>query len=86
MDPITEVHVSKPALVVVDVAAADDDTALAFQQLLAQRWATATAGRTMRDVGQPGVRLRCYLDLEQPVGPATVPNTVLPETGAAGAP
>ncbi|MET8413852.1 DUF6207 family protein [Streptomyces sp. NPDC005195] len=23
------------------------------------RWATATAGRTTRDTGQPGVRLRC---------------------------
>ncbi|MGA5895097.1 DUF6207 family protein [Streptomyces venetus] len=68
MDPINEVHVSGPGLVVVDVAAADDDTALAFQQMLADRWARATADRTTRDAGEPGVRLRCYLDLNQPVG------------------
>jgi hypothetical protein len=45
MDPV-EVHVSGPDLVVVDDATADDATALAFQQLLADRWATATAERT----------------------------------------
>ncbi|WP_405764369.1 DUF6207 family protein [Streptomyces sp. NBC_01538] len=40
MNPIKEVHVSELGLVVVDVAAADDATALAFQQLLADRWAS----------------------------------------------
>ncbi|MGV9567713.1 DUF6207 family protein [Streptomyces sp. NPDC003480] len=68
MDPINEVHVSEPGLVVVDVAAAHDATAMAFQQLLANRWATATAERTTHDVGQLGVRLRCYLHLNQPLG------------------
>ncbi|MER6738308.1 DUF6207 family protein [Streptomyces puniciscabiei] len=43
MDPLNEVHVSEPGLVVADVEAADDGTARAFQQLLAERWATATA-------------------------------------------
>ncbi|MFG3026577.1 DUF6207 family protein [Streptomyces sp. NPDC048254] len=43
MDPIYEAHVSEPGLVVVDVAAADDATALAFQQLLPGRWATSPA-------------------------------------------
>ena len=68
MNPINDVHVSEPGLVVVDVAAADDATALAFQQMLADRWATATVDCTTRDAGEPGVRLRCYLDLNQPVG------------------
>jgi hypothetical protein len=80
VEPINEVHVSRPGLVVVDVAAADDTTALAFQQLLAERWATATAEHTTRDAGEPGVRLRCYLDLRQPVGsdtPADAPPQVL---------
>ncbi|MFF2133789.1 DUF6207 family protein [Streptomyces olivochromogenes] len=36
-------------------------------QLAAGQWATATADRTTRDAGQPGVRLRCFLDLRQPV-------------------
>jgi hypothetical protein len=43
---------------VVDVAAADDATALAFQQLLADRWATPMAQRMTRDVGQPGEVVR----------------------------
>ncbi|WP_420710334.1 DUF6207 family protein [Streptomyces sp. HNS054] len=51
---------------------------LAFQQLLAARWATATAEHTTRDPGQPGVRLRCYLDLRQPVSPAVTPDATLP--------
>ncbi|MFD5721470.1 DUF6207 family protein [Streptomyces sp. NPDC127036] len=59
----------------VDVAAADDATALAFQQLLAERWATATAERMTRNVGQPGVQLPCYLDLRQPDAPAAAPPT-----------
>ncbi|NEA46887.1 DUF6207 family protein [Streptomyces sp. SID10815] len=84
MNPINEAHVSEPGLVVVDVAAADDATALAFQQLLADRWATATAEQTTRDAGQPGVRLRCYLDLRQQLAAAAVadptmePNTARP--------
>ncbi|MFI1510249.1 DUF6207 family protein [Streptomyces sp. NPDC020597] len=71
MNPINEAHVSEPGLVVVDVAAADDATALAFQQLLADRWATSPAQHTTRDAGEAGVRLRCYLDLRQPVGSDT---------------
>ncbi|MFE6335190.1 DUF6207 family protein [Streptomyces sp. NPDC057798] len=55
MDPINEMHVSEPGLVVVDVAAADDATALAFPELLADRWAAATAVQTTWDVGQRGV-------------------------------
>ncbi|MFG2691704.1 DUF6207 family protein [Streptomyces sp. NPDC048405] len=34
---------------------------------LAARWATTSVERTTRDAGQPGVRLRCYLDLRQPL-------------------
>jgi competence protein CoiA len=63
MDPINETHVREPGLFVVDVAPAADATAQALQQLLADRWATTTAEQTPRDAGQPGVRLRCYLDL-----------------------
>lgn len=47
----------------VDVAADDDATALAFQQLLAERWATATVKQTTRDAAQLGLWLRCYLDV-----------------------
>lgn len=65
MGPINETHVAQPGLVVVEVAAAEDETAFALQEALATRWATATADRTTRSPGEPGVRLRCYLDLRQ---------------------
>ncbi|MEU6672456.1 DUF6207 family protein [Streptomyces sp. NPDC046727] len=65
VDAINEVHVSEPGVVVVDVVAADDQTAFAFQQALASMWATTAVERTTRDAGQPGVRLRCYLDMRQ---------------------
>ncbi|MFF0163699.1 DUF6207 family protein [Streptomyces sp. NPDC005263] len=45
-------------LAVVEIAACVGQTAFADQELLAKRWATATADRTTRDPGQPGVRLR----------------------------
>ncbi|WP_436987710.1 DUF6207 family protein [Streptomyces sp. enrichment culture] len=68
-------YVAEPGLVVVDVAAADDATAFALQEALAARWATATAtdDRTTRTPGEPGVRLRCYLDLRQELSAATGP-------------
>ncbi|MEU9977633.1 DUF6207 family protein [Streptomyces sp. NPDC051014] len=59
-------------------SAGNDDTTLAFQQLLTDRWATSTGERTTHDVGQPGVRLRCYLDLNQPVVPVA-PADALPQ-------
>ncbi|WND32912.1 DUF6207 family protein (plasmid) [Streptomyces sp. BB1-1-1] len=65
MEAINEVHVSEPGLIVVDVAAADDATAFAFHTALASRWATTSVECTTREAGQPGVRLRCYLDLRQ---------------------
>jgi len=77
MRPINEAHVAEPGLVVVDVTAADDQTAFAFQESLAALWATATAERTTREAGEPGVRLRCYLDLRQQLADhqATVTGT-----------
>ncbi|MFF4827197.1 DUF6207 family protein [Streptomyces sp. NPDC001312] len=68
MEPINEAHVVEPGPVVVEIAACDDQTAFADQELLATRWAIATADRTPRDPGQPGVRLRCYLDVRQTLG------------------
>ncbi|MEU9654355.1 DUF6207 family protein [Streptomyces sp. NPDC048110] len=67
MEAINETHVSEPGLVVVDVATANDETAFAFHAALAAWWATTSVERTTRDAGQAGVRLRCYLDLRQPL-------------------
>ncbi|WP_244207382.1 DUF6207 family protein [Streptomyces swartbergensis] len=49
----------------VEVAAGNDETAFAIQELLAARCAIASADRTTREPGEPGVRLRCFLDLRQ---------------------
>ncbi|MCX4580642.1 DUF6207 family protein [Streptomyces sp. NBC_01571] len=64
VEAINEVRVSESGLVVVDVAAADDQTAFAFQAALTGMWAATTW-----DPGQPGVRLRCYLDMRQSLSP-----------------
>jgi hypothetical protein len=69
MKPINEAHLAQPGLAVVEVAACDDQTAFAVQELLARRWATATTDRTTRVPGEPGVRLRCYLDVRQELTP-----------------
>ncbi|WP_078492723.1 DUF6207 family protein [Streptomyces griseorubens] len=66
MKPINDRHVAKPGLAVVEIATADDETAFAIQ---ATRWAIAPADRTTHAPGEPGVRLRCYLDLKQQPAP-----------------
>ncbi|WP_247706345.1 DUF6207 family protein [Streptomyces liliiviolaceus] len=66
MDAIQETHLSEPGLLVLDVAGLDDTTVYAFQDAIARTWA-ATVDRTTRDPGQPGVRVRMYVDLRQPL-------------------
>ena len=65
---INDAHVAVPGLAVVEVAAADDATAFAVQELLAARFAVAPADRTTREPGEPGVRLRFFLNLREDVG------------------
>ncbi|WSQ15214.1 DUF6207 family protein [Streptomyces sp. NBC_01231] len=65
MKQINDAHVAVPGLAVVEVAATDDETAFAVQELLAARCAIAPAERTTREPGEPGVRLRFFLDLRQ---------------------
>ncbi|GHA70311.1 hypothetical protein GCM10010372_81940 [Streptomyces tauricus] len=65
MKPINDAHVARPGLAVVEIAAADDATAFAVQRLLAAHCAIAPADRTTREPGEPGVRLRCFVDLHQ---------------------
>ncbi|MFI5681769.1 DUF6207 family protein [Streptomyces cellulosae] len=80
VDPIQETHLSEPGLFVADVAGMDDDTVFAFQDAIARTWGTATADRASRDVGQPGVRLRLYVDLRQVLARTSSPE----QAGAAG--
>lgn len=56
---------ARPGLVVAEIAAADDATALALQAAIAGWSATATTDCTTQDPGQVGVRLRLCADLEQ---------------------
>ncbi|MFI8234895.1 DUF6207 family protein [Streptomyces sp. NPDC101209] len=65
MRPINDAHVTEPGLAVVEVAAHDDATAFAVQERLAQWCAIAAADSTVREPGEPGVRLRFFLDLRQ---------------------
>ncbi|MCZ1001176.1 DUF6207 family protein [Streptomyces mirabilis] len=65
MRQINDAHVAVPGLAVVEVAAADDETAFAVQELLAARCAIAPEDGTTREPGEPGVRLRFFLDLHQ---------------------
>lgn len=54
---------ARAGLAVVEVAALDDATAFAVQELLAAQCAIAAAERTVHEPGEPGVRLRLFLDL-----------------------
>ncbi|WP_331718608.1 DUF6207 family protein (plasmid) [Streptomyces sp. NBC_00289] len=65
MRPINEAHPAEPGLAVVEIAAADDATAFAVQELLAARCVIAPADATMREPGEIGIRLRFFLDLRQ---------------------
>ena len=65
MRSINPAHVAEPGLAVVEIAAADDATAFAVQEMLSARCAIAPADRTVREPGEPGVRLRCFLDVRQ---------------------
>ncbi|TCR16919.1 DUF6207 family protein [Streptomyces sp. BK205] len=86
MNPTNETHASEAGLLVADVGdavAADDATTLVSQQLLTDRWATATAEHTTRDAGESGVRLRCYPDLRRPANLAAASADAVPEISAA---
>ncbi|MGJ5899320.1 DUF6207 family protein [Streptomyces niveiscabiei] len=65
MREISEAHVARPGLAVVEVAAADDRTAFTVQELFATWCAVAPADRTTREPGEPGVRLRFFLNLHE---------------------
>ncbi|MCW8101731.1 DUF6207 family protein [Streptomyces tauricus] len=66
MDPIQETHLSEPGFLVLDVVGQDDATVDAFQSAIA-RTRAATVDRPTREPGRPGVRLRMYIDLRQPL-------------------
>ncbi|WP_331758466.1 DUF6207 family protein [Streptomyces anulatus] len=77
MDSVIDArHVSEPGLVVLDITAADEETALALMDELQQLWATSGITTIRRDPAQPGVRARVYADIRRtnPGGEAGLPR------------
>ncbi|MEU6016957.1 DUF6207 family protein [Streptomyces sp. NPDC047515] len=66
MTSIDAVHVSEPGLVVVEVVAGNETTALAAVAELGERWATSGPSVPWRVPGEPGVRVRTYANVRAP--------------------
>lgn len=62
MKPFEDLHISEPGLVVIEVAAADENTALAAIEEIGTRWRTSDPSTCWRVPGEPGVRVRTYAD------------------------
>ncbi|MGW2513925.1 DUF6207 family protein [Streptomyces scopuliridis] len=68
MKEITPEHVREPGLLVLDIAAADEDTALAAVTTLSLLWKVSRVTPAWHVPGQPGVRARLHAHLGH-VGP-----------------
>ncbi|GAA1733477.1 MULTISPECIES: DUF6207 family protein [Streptomyces] len=66
MDSIDEVHVCEPGLVVLDITAREEETAVAVMSRLDELWATSGIGPVRRVAAEPGVRARLYADIRRP--------------------
>ncbi|MFD0371130.1 DUF6207 family protein [Streptomyces sp. NPDC127114] len=66
---IDEKHIAEPGLVVMDVTAADEETARVVMNGLQQWWATSGVTPVWRVPGEEGVRSRVYLDIRRPGRP-----------------
>lgn len=66
---IDEQHLDQPGLAVLDISAADEDTARVVMEVLQQQWATSGVTPVRRVPGQGGVRVRVYADVRR--GPGT---------------
>ncbi|WP_257138328.1 DUF6207 family protein [Streptomyces sp. rh34] len=77
MDSVIDARdLSEPGLVVLDITAADEPTALALMDGLQQLWATSGITTIRRDPAQPGVRARVHADIRRtnPGRPAGLPQ------------
>ncbi|MDQ1013234.1 hypothetical protein QFZ82_007719 [Streptomyces sp. V4I23] len=62
MKPFEDLHISEPGLVVIEVAAADETTALAAIEEIGARWRTSGPSTAWRVPGEPGVWVGTYAD------------------------
>ncbi|GGY73492.1 DUF6207 family protein [Streptomyces anulatus] len=86
MDSVIDArHVSEPGLVVLDITAADEETALALMDELQQLWATSGITEIRRDPAQPGVRARVHADIRRtnPGSEASLPQAGEEQTATA---
>lgn len=58
-------HIDKPGLVVLDITAANEETAHAVMAELEQWWATSGITPVRREPGVPGIA-RVYADIRRP--------------------
>ncbi|MGW1108001.1 DUF6207 family protein [Streptomyces sp. NPDC002540] len=58
-------HIDEPGLVVLDITAANEETAHAVMADLEQRWATSGITPVRSEPGVPGVRARVYADIQR---------------------
>ncbi|MGI5360005.1 DUF6207 family protein [Streptomyces sp. CA-252508] len=63
---IDEQRITEPGLVILDVAAADEDTVHTVMEGSSRRWATSGVTPVWRTPGGPGVRSRVYADVRRP--------------------
>lgn len=62
MEQINEQHLVESGLVVFDVTAADEETALQVMAALERLWATSGTATLRRTPGVPGIQARVYAD------------------------
>ncbi|CAM5520795.1 MULTISPECIES: DUF6207 family protein [Streptomyces] len=65
MKPISEAQIAGPGLAAVEVVADDEKTATAAAQAVCALWWSSGPSQPWRIPGEPGVRVRAYVDIRR---------------------